>query len=597
MENMVRNGSIEHIVISSDRGVEDDGTIIKAQTQMLHVSLSLSLSHLWDLLLWLCLTFRRPELGKVSLSTSTIDGGKVTLQALTSVPKPGNTYCWTSLFETAIIAVDPRIRTGPEMLLDTEFHLMLQLAAVEYPVMVRHGLVLMGYSTALVPMKEVDRQTVLWHLETAKHDFQLKITELSGIKGIWMKKTRLEDLHSKRILLGWCPEAITLLGTGELNSSVQWSDAKNKQSTWIWKGANLQFIATTTSPLQVGGQAGMTFDRTINTLRFSATKNYQKCLTNSVMEQIVLYDVSGSRAWLVPLICVFHEMLLAYWQRIPMGYRKNTIPLAKPAPNGASESLAALSGSGGCVIEGSEEDRLTIRDLILGFSVNLSKTSVRRPSRSEIYGYEFMDIVMDSPQSELKRNRVVKEGLVWTSLLSQVNCLFCSELGDAILGLKANANESPCNQLPRGFDWLATSMHSVDALNVRHGSQSMGLARRLSSQHYWLMTGTPFQKCQHGKGSRVSCWHTSPLLQEIKNHSWITRQTHTQPQYFCDGAVVFGRKKGTLCRTPISDQLVGMAASGQLTQQTAAILTLRTTQQRQHDISISFSSSDTGSQG
>jgi hypothetical protein len=90
------------------------------------------------------------------------------------------------------------------------------------------------------------------------------------------------------------------------------------------------------------------------------------------MEQIVLYDVSESRAWLVPLICVFHEML-AYWQMIPMGYRKNTIPLAKPAPNGASESLAALSDSGGCLIEGSEEDRLTIRDLILGFSVNISK--------------------------------------------------------------------------------------------------------------------------------------------------------------------------------------------------------------------------------
>jgi hypothetical protein len=78
-----------------------------------------------------------------------------------------------------------------------------------------------------------------------------------------------------------------------------------------------------------------------------------------------------------------------------------------------------------------------------------------------------------------------------------------------------------------------------------------------------------------------------------QNHSWITRQTHDQSQY---GAVVFGREETTVCRVPIFDRLVGMAASGQLTLPTAAILTLRTTQRRQQDISISLSSSDTYSQ-
>jgi hypothetical protein len=48
-----------------------------------------------------------------------------------------------------------------------------------------------------------------------------------------------------------------------------------------------------------------------STLRFSATKNYRKCLTSSLMEQVVLYGVSEARAWLVPLICVLHEMLVA----------------------------------------------------------------------------------------------------------------------------------------------------------------------------------------------------------------------------------------------------------------------------------------------
>jgi hypothetical protein len=118
---------------------------------------------------------------------------------------------------------------------------------------------------------------------------------------------------------------------------------------------------------------------------------------------------------------------------------------------------------------------LTIRDLILGFLINLSKTSFRSPNRSKIYGYELIDIIIDSPKSELKRSYIRKEGLAWSLLLGEVNCLFCSGLSDAILRLKANIDESSCNQLPKGFDWLATSIHSIDVLNDRHSTRSIGV--------------------------------------------------------------------------------------------------------------------------
>ncbi|KAL2820975.1 hypothetical protein BDW59DRAFT_181310 [Aspergillus cavernicola] len=474
-------------------------------------------SPLWDLLMWLRLTLRQPEKGKICLSTYNSDG-EATLQELS--PKAGeDTCCWFSLFETAVIAKDPGLELGSDMYLETEFHLMLQLAAVEYPVMIDDGLVLMGYSTALVPMKMIDSQTVLWHLETARHDSQLKITELSATKGPWLKTAKLEDLQSKKALLGWCPKAVTLLGTGELGT-VQWSDAKPKLSTWTWNGANLQFIATSTAPIQLGGQAGLTFERRLNTLRFSATSNYLKCLNNSATEQIVLYDVAESRAWLVPLICVLQEMLVVYYQRIPTQYRQGNVPLAKATSDGAAASLAVLRDIGGFVVEeGSGGNRLTIRDLILGFSINLSKTILRPPGRRDIYGYEFMDIITDSPKSHLKRTRVEKEGLAWISLLGRLDCLLCSGLGDAIHGLKANAVGSPCNQLPKGRDWLATSMHSIAALNSRHNSRYATSACGLSSQDYWLTTGTPFLNCEHKQGSQVSCWESSLLLQEIRTQS------------------------------------------------------------------------------
>ncbi|KAL4786753.1 hypothetical protein BJX76DRAFT_354929 [Aspergillus varians] len=101
-------------------------------------------------------------------------------------------------------ALEPHIKHDQKKFLETEFHLMLQIAAVEYLVLVDDGLVLMGYSTALVPVRPIDDKTILWHLEVADHDSQLKTSEL--------RASRLEDLRSKKALVGWGREAIMLLG-------------------------------------------------------------------------------------------------------------------------------------------------------------------------------------------------------------------------------------------------------------------------------------------------------------------------------------------------------------------------------------------------
>jgi hypothetical protein len=53
--------------------------------------------------------------------------------------------------------------------------------------------------------------------------------------------------------------------------------------------------------------------------------------------------------------------------KIPTEHQKTRIPLVVPTSNGALASLAALSDSDGCIVDGSEEDHLTIRNLVLGF--------------------------------------------------------------------------------------------------------------------------------------------------------------------------------------------------------------------------------------
>lgn len=132
----------------------------------------------------LCLTFHHPTPESICLPTRIRERQDLVLGSLRPIGEdPEGTYFLCGLFETAVIALDPGTQVSQESWLGIDFSLLLQLAAVEYPVNVALGLVLMGYSTALIPVQKIDDQTVVWHLEIAKHDFQLKTTELAAVKG------------------------------------------------------------------------------------------------------------------------------------------------------------------------------------------------------------------------------------------------------------------------------------------------------------------------------------------------------------------------------------------------------------------------------
>ncbi|KAL4963789.1 uncharacterized protein BDV14DRAFT_82632 [Aspergillus stella-maris] len=158
-------------IASNDRRYVNDHFIIDCMWHSVCVSFEPGKlpGNLRGLLVWLCLTFRQPKQDAVCLSTCKVGGQSATLQKLSVVPTD-NRGCWFSLFKTAVIAMEPHLQTIAPAL-EIDFLLLLQLAGVEYPVLVDGGLVLMGYSTALIPTKRVDDKTILWHLETSHRDF------------------------------------------------------------------------------------------------------------------------------------------------------------------------------------------------------------------------------------------------------------------------------------------------------------------------------------------------------------------------------------------------------------------------------------------
>lgn len=151
-----------------------------------------------------------------------------------------------------------------------------------------------------------------------------------------------------------------------------------------------------------------------------------------------------------------------------------------------------LRGSGDILIQQEGTDKLTLRDLVMGFSINFAKTSTQKPRYKEIYGYEFMEIVHNSPTADLKAATIERTGLPWTPLLQSIPCLFCSHLRDAIVGLKALTESGHCNKLVPGQDLMAASVHCINNISQRQGGSDTGPYRLLPGGYtIWKITGRP----------------------------------------------------------------------------------------------------------
>ncbi|KAE8134920.1 hypothetical protein BDV38DRAFT_285308 [Aspergillus pseudotamarii] len=115
-------------------------------------------------------------------------------------------------------------------------------------------------STALVPIDTNIKGQVIWHLELASHDAQLRVSELQAIKGSWLQRKALGEVKTKEALLGWCTLAEVSMDTDSLKVDMGWPDAKVKPTTGRLEEANLQLLA------QPGGLIQMDTETLVNKL-------------------------------------------------------------------------------------------------------------------------------------------------------------------------------------------------------------------------------------------------------------------------------------------------------------------------------------------
>lgn len=68
----------------------------------------------------------------------------------------------------------------------------------------------------------------------------------------------------------------------------------------------------------------------------------------------------------------------------------------------------------------------------------------------------------------------------------------------------------------------------------------------ISKDHYWKISGNPFEDCTHDDNSLESCWYKTEIFQQVDQRSSLTLfkgngQPWSSPNIPLEGAVVFGR--------------------------------------------------------
>jgi hypothetical protein len=89
---------------------------------------------------------------------------------------------------------------------------------------------------------------------------------------------------------------------------------------------------------------------------------------------------------MVSMLSVILHMVVAYHKHIAAD---TLVPYAQAKANGGQACLEVLRESGSFLVEDRANDKLTLRELIMGYSVNFSKISLHTPGDRNIYGYEF----------------------------------------------------------------------------------------------------------------------------------------------------------------------------------------------------------------
>ncbi|KAK8123932.1 hypothetical protein PG999_003850 [Apiospora kogelbergensis] len=442
---------------------------------------------------WLCTAIRNsPKVDSNNSSTKSIHLSKaeirtnsnnvmdlritqeaVSPEQLRDLLHPDST-CWLPMFKSVVVAWqsdEDAFLEGGLPGLEIPFDMMVHLASAENYHQVDGGIVLLGFFTALVPIRRhPDSNTIQWHLESIGNDDLMQPCNLESIKGDWYKTTDISELANSRCVVGWFEQANIMLGTSSLveSNKLTWSSGipsrhRTAHREGFEGGGQISFSL---GPINIAPQGMSTWRFHSNVQAYKAPNEYRQAIRLSARKVATLIDTNSKQAWLVPMLSLVLHLCHRYYQEVKLDDEMNDpIPFAEPSPNGASAAIRAIENKGDLIVVGKsgEPDCETLRQLVLRINCNLLDSSAtREPPRGDlIFASELMDAVVEPGSgSALKEIGTSEDASSWKDLASKADVIgVCADIGEVIQPIPEPGTlvrpNCECMHLPQSLYLLA----------------------------------------------------------------------------------------------------------------------------------------------
>ncbi|KAI9787481.1 MAG: hypothetical protein M1839_000010 [Geoglossum umbratile] len=416
----------------------------------------------------------------------------ITLNELRPIEESDQGQCWHRLFRGGVIAKGFPTREKPVggRGLEIPFQLMTFLAAVEFPICQDGGIILMGFSTLLIPVSRLGRDAIQWHMVVSKdEDMQILPYSIDEVP-TYAPVGSVEDLKTARAILGWCGVAKVMLGTEYLRERPSRTCAAKEVTQWRGlTSLNGSFGTPGLSMLGVSIGGTMVIERAAVAMDRSTQPG--KILLQARRELLLLYDTVDRRAWLVPALSVILQMVHV-WADIYLT-ASQTPPYAAAMYDGGQAAYDALKGH----LDDELGYQFFLKDLVAQLWANLTKLRNKQPwLRSSIYGYDFMDVVKERPEVRMRSQSIKCFDDHWTTLVGLADTvLVCEKIGNVILPDNSTERCVACASVPTGIDYFTTTLQCLrDGVGARDDNQ---LPDQITPHCRWRKSNDPFPECSN----------------------------------------------------------------------------------------------------
>jgi hypothetical protein len=428
---------------------------------------------------------------------------------------PPYDLCWTSLFDRGFVGSfsstgeSPHIGKGLRM----PFQVMASLAGIERVIEWDHGLVLTGFSSALVPINVLHDGSVQWHMMVAEN-VQSPFRAIEHREGFWenIPKARLMattlDSIQGTAYLGWVESIQVTLGTNDPSIALERSSLPSITTTWTLQKKGIQLGGQ----LGFGGSISLYAQYIRNrgklstVCRFPIPDNFGTKVNALYSAKVFIHDDDRKTTWLCPTI-----HLIIFMLRVYLNGNKYS-PVDKTAllfPNGLDGSRTEIKQLESKPIQDNLTE--TYGDVLsaLAFRYSYAFGTLRDVGHSDspdsLIGFELLDIIGNDSNFSARRLAVNDSIRSWSILVGKDDFAFCKYLGEPMVPDRAT-QISPCAvSPPSGSDILVSPVCLLqDKFNQFLETSAIKTG---DTAYRWSYRGTPFNcSSKAGVPCNGRCW-------------------------------------------------------------------------------------------